>query len=190
MTNYRKLGVDVGNLVDEKQTAYGDSYGKSGRVLEVLYPDGVRVDQYPTFLAVTRVIDKLFRVATKKDAFGESPWKDIAGYALLGLAADESPVKLVKGSFGHATEEELVDERRVDDIKKHLANFAREYHIPVLTPADDRPIRSDSPPDVDLMGMRILRNSDRCCDHPERGICECEETERIGPTAEDIEGVS
>ena len=34
------------------------------------------------------MIDKLFRIATRKDAFGESPYRDIAGYALLGLVSD------------------------------------------------------------------------------------------------------
>ena len=37
-------------------------------------------------LAMTRIIDKLFRIATHKDAFGESPFKDIAGYGILGVA--------------------------------------------------------------------------------------------------------
>ena len=31
-------------------------------------------------LAITRVVDKLFRIANRKDAFGENPWQDIAGY--------------------------------------------------------------------------------------------------------------
>jgi hypothetical protein len=44
-------------------------------------------------LAITRVIDKLFRIATKKDAFGESPWRDICGYAILGIANDEEEAK-------------------------------------------------------------------------------------------------
>jgi len=30
-----------------------------------------------------RVIDKLFRIASQKEAFGENPWQDIAGYGLL-----------------------------------------------------------------------------------------------------------
>ena len=40
-------------------------------------------------LAITRIVDKLFRIATKKDAFGESPFKDIAGYGILGVANDQ-----------------------------------------------------------------------------------------------------
>jgi len=41
-------------------------------------------------LAITRVLDKLFRLATRKDAFGESPWNDICGYAILGIASDQA----------------------------------------------------------------------------------------------------
>jgi hypothetical protein len=52
----------------------------------------VKPEQYGDLLAITRVIDKLFRLATKKNAFGESPWRDICGYALLGIARDESDV--------------------------------------------------------------------------------------------------
>ena len=37
---------------------------------------------------MVRVIDKMFRIATDKDAFGESPWRDICGYAILGISND------------------------------------------------------------------------------------------------------
>lgn len=77
-------GVLLGSLVDEKQAAYGDSFGRSGEVMKLLYPDGIKPDQYTDALAVIRVIDKLFRVATDRDALGESPWSDVAGYGLLG----------------------------------------------------------------------------------------------------------
>ena len=33
--------------------------------------------------AIVRIIDKMFRIATNPSAFGEEPWKDICGYALL-----------------------------------------------------------------------------------------------------------
>ena len=87
---YLELAEEVGTLVQEKNEAYGDSFGQACRVLEVLYPQGISPSQYRDALAVTRVIDKLFRLANKRDAFGESPWRDIAGYALLGVANDET----------------------------------------------------------------------------------------------------
>ena len=80
---YAALGLELGKLVDEKNRAYGASFSKSGAVMRILYPSGIQPEQYDDALAVVRIIDKLFRVASKKDAFGESPGLDIAGYGLL-----------------------------------------------------------------------------------------------------------
>ena len=85
---YHEIGEEIGRLVQEKNEAYGDSFGQACRILEVLYPDGIQPAQYRDALAITRVIDKLFRLANKKDAFGESPWRDICGYAILGISND------------------------------------------------------------------------------------------------------
>jgi hypothetical protein len=90
LPRYEQLGGDVGRLVEQKQAAYGDSFGKSGEVMRQLYPDGIRPEQMDDALAVVRVVDKLFRIATAKDAFGESPWRDVAGYGLLGAARHEA----------------------------------------------------------------------------------------------------
>ena len=81
--SYEMIGVEIGKLVDEKQLAYGDSFNKSLGILKILYPEGIKLEQYPDVLAVVRVIDKLFRIATNKNAFGENPWMDIAGYSIL-----------------------------------------------------------------------------------------------------------
>lgn len=89
MKNYEQIGTQIGELVQKKNEAYGDSFGQACKILEVLYPDGIDPSQYRDALAITRVIDKLFRLANKKDAFGESPWRDICGYAILGVANDE-----------------------------------------------------------------------------------------------------
>ena len=88
--SYVEIAKSIGTLTSEKNEAYGDSFGQACDVLKVLYPDGVKPEQYKDMLAVVRVIDKLFRIANKKDAFGESPWRDICGYALLGIANDET----------------------------------------------------------------------------------------------------
>lgn len=99
-TALKKYGIDVAwpaskyheharalaDLVVEKQRQYGDSARRSGRILAVLYPDGVPVEKYRDVLLVVRVLDKLSRIATHEvDAGGEEPWRDIAGYALLAL---------------------------------------------------------------------------------------------------------
>src|SRR6185436_3957030 len=37
---YVTIGQEIGELVEKKQQAYGDSFGKSGAVLRILYPNG------------------------------------------------------------------------------------------------------------------------------------------------------
>lgn len=86
MKDYENIGAQIGKLVAEKQAAYGDSFGKSGDVLRILYHNGIKPDQYDDALAVVRIVDKLFRIANSKDAFGENPYMDIAGYGILGAA--------------------------------------------------------------------------------------------------------
>lgn len=90
MNQYTKAALNLAELVTKKQVAYGDSFGQSGRIIEVLYPKGISPDQYADALAIIRVIDKLFRIANKKYAFVENPWADIAGYALLSLVQQKN----------------------------------------------------------------------------------------------------
>lgn len=84
--DYEKLGREIGQLVKEKQQAYGNSFNKAGEFMQLLYPDGIAPDQYNDALAIVRIFDKLMRIATRKDAFAESPFRDISGYGLLGEA--------------------------------------------------------------------------------------------------------
>ena len=86
---FEKIATEIGKLVDEKDAAYGSSFLKSEKILKILYTKGIQPEQYKDMLAMTRIIDKLFRIATQKDAFGENPFKDIAGYGILGVANDE-----------------------------------------------------------------------------------------------------
>lgn len=85
-----KIGMSIGSLVKEKNAAYGDAFAQSGKILRVLYPDGVKPEQFEDMLGICRVLDKLFRIAWAKDAFGESPWQDVAGYGILGVARDRA----------------------------------------------------------------------------------------------------
>jgi hypothetical protein len=86
---YEEQAEAIGKLVAEKNAAYGSAFAEAHHILKVLYPSGIRPEQYTDALAVIRVIDKLFRIANARDAFGESPWRDIAGYAILGVADDQ-----------------------------------------------------------------------------------------------------
>ena len=112
---FEEIGKTIGALVEEKNIAYGDSFSRSQEIIKILYPDGVKPEQYTDMLAITRVIDKLFRIANKKDAFGESPWRDICGYAILGIANDEPARKINKFEelWGEQQEEEPVTYREL-----------------------------------------------------------------------------
>lgn len=94
---YRKIAEEVAAIVEKKQAAYGDAFGKSGEVMRILYPQGIPPEKMGDALTVVRVLDKLFRVATDRDALGESPWRDIAGYALLAIErVERKPLDLSK----------------------------------------------------------------------------------------------
>lgn len=90
---YEEIARSIGKLVDEKNAAYGSSFDKSDQIIKILYPEGVEPNQYKDLLAMTRVIDKLFRIATSKDAMGEDPWQDIAGYAILSVVSNKKENK-------------------------------------------------------------------------------------------------
>lgn len=123
MTNetYEEIGQQVGQLVDEKNAAYGSSFAESHKILSVLYPDGITPEQYTDALAIIRVIDKLFRIATNKDAFGETPWQDIAGYAILGVANAANRREEAEGDEDSREEEEpqeLLSDKKAKRSKK------------------------------------------------------------------------
>ena len=98
---FSQLGDAVGDLVHDKQRAYGDSFGRSGECLRQMFPEGINTDQYDDLLTIARILDKLFRLANDPSAFDENPYRDIVGYALLGmnrhLASAEEESKPLNG---------------------------------------------------------------------------------------------
>ena len=88
MTKFEEEASKIAKIVGEKQLAYGDSFKKTQQILLILYPEGIPIAAYNDALALTRVLDKIVRIATakgEKDALGEDPWTDIMGYSLLSL---------------------------------------------------------------------------------------------------------
>ena len=82
---FSELGNSVGEIVHDKQLAYGDSFGRSGECLRQMFPKGIELSQYDDLLTIARILDKLFRLANDPRAFDENPYQDIVGYALLGM---------------------------------------------------------------------------------------------------------
>ncbi len=85
-TYFEEIGQEIGQLVAKKDSAYGSAFARAGGILRILYPNGISLEQLDDALAVTRIVDKLFRIATDRDALGEDPWSDISGYGILGVA--------------------------------------------------------------------------------------------------------
>lgn len=86
--DYATIAKAIADLVAEKEKAYGSSFHKSGAIMRILYPDGIPLEKFDDALTVVRVLDKLFRIATDKDALGESPWRDVVGYGLLAVSRE------------------------------------------------------------------------------------------------------
>lgn len=112
---YHLTANALGALIESKQEAYGDAFGQCHKVFEVLYPQGVPPEKMKDFLAIVRVVDKLFRIAHHKEAFSENPWEDIAGYAILSLVnglqgsglINELSIIKANSNIGEATKKAL-----------------------------------------------------------------------------------
>jgi hypothetical protein len=81
---FAHTALEVAEVVAKKNKVYGDSFTQCSAFLKLLYPNGVQPNQYADLLVLTRLFDKMMRVATgAKDE--EYPYFDMAGYALLML---------------------------------------------------------------------------------------------------------
>lgn len=78
-----ELAQKTGELVAEKNAAYGDSVRNAAKIMQLLYPRGIAFEQIPAALVVVRVLDKLSRIANDPTFGGEDPALDVTGYGLL-----------------------------------------------------------------------------------------------------------
>jgi len=85
MKTFVQIGIEIGRLVKEKSEAYGDSLAVTGDFLRLLWPNGIPPERYDDAFLMARLFDKQMRFATSKDAFGESPLVDAAGYCIRGI---------------------------------------------------------------------------------------------------------
>ena len=80
---FKEIAKAMGETVVQKNTVYGNSFGKSADFIKLLYPNGIQPHQYNDILLIARIFDKLVRIATGAED-EESPYLDIGGYAILG----------------------------------------------------------------------------------------------------------
>lgn len=95
----KDLANKIAATVEEKGAAYGNAIKFSEVVFKELYPQGIPVEHYNNALLMVRVLDKLKRLSTDPNAFGESPWEDIVGYALRGAEIVDNKKKAFKKNF-------------------------------------------------------------------------------------------
>nr|DAU09818.1 MAG TPA: Nucleotide modification associated domain 1 [Caudoviricetes sp.] len=90
MNKFEKIASDLSTILSMKNEAYGNAFDKTTQILTLLYPNGIKVDQFKDVHVLIRMLDKVARIARDNDPLGESPYMDIAGYAILSLARDEN----------------------------------------------------------------------------------------------------
>ena len=93
-SKFEILAEEIGELVTEKNLAYGNSFAKTSNFLQLLYPEGIHPTQYNDALLLVRIFDKQMRIANNAQAFGESPYRDIAGYGICGASMHQEMSKI------------------------------------------------------------------------------------------------
>ena len=81
MKSLQKIATNLGNLLEEKNKNYGSAVEEVPKLLTILFPNGVKPEQYSDLLLIVRVFDKIKRISTGAK---EDSWFDVAGYGILG----------------------------------------------------------------------------------------------------------
>ena len=85
-SQFLQIAQEIASVLEEKNAQYGPAFSNAPKILEILYPDGIRPQDYTNLLTLVRMLDKLQRIATNNATDTEDPWRDIAGYAILQLS--------------------------------------------------------------------------------------------------------
>ena len=136
--DFESIATSIGKLVASKNKSYGNSFQESGKIIEMLYPNGIPVEKYTSVLALIRIIDKLYRIATQPDFNGEDAWRDIAGYAILMSGYEDAKRGKVSDNYTKFTSDELV-------FLSGTSGFARLDEIPILGNNKTIPILGPKP---------------------------------------------
>ena len=110
MKSFTELAKGIADLVTEKEKAYGSAFDKAGDFLRVLYPEGIKPEQYKDMLCIVRVFDKLMRIATSYEGTKEKKvdaYSDLMGYGLLGLRASLAEKQSTQEQSTQETEKEV-----------------------------------------------------------------------------------
>jgi hypothetical protein len=161
MKSFTELANGIGQLVEEKNKAYGSAFDKAGDFLRVLYPDGIKPEQYKDMLCIVRVFDKLMRIATSYEGTEEKKvdaYSDLMGYGLLGLRASLEEQESVKQT---ANEKQLKEEgftpEQVDRWKEVLAKVESPDPDAIVYSVEERALLKAADKEKDPAKKKIAR---------------------------------
>ena len=106
MKTFKQIAEELGNLVTEKNAAYGGAFLKAADYLKILYLEGLKPNQYVDALLLLRVFDKCCRVA---QGHTSDSYEDIGGYGILGAWKSQ----------------------KSEDIKRQPVGISASYNAPV-----------------------------------------------------------
>lgn len=136
--NYQERGTDIGKLVDEKQAQYGDAISATGDIMETIFPEGIPKEKMKDALLIVRILDKICRLSLGNGEGGESPFRDIAGYGLLGInlheLMEEEKSKCTNVNVTNAFDYKNI-QKGISEIGKKFAEQSREFADLVRRPA-------------------------------------------------------
>ena len=81
--HYEEIGGFVGLMTDRKNAALHNVLNRSGEMIRILYPHGIRTDQYGDFLILNRIIDNMCQIPSGGPALAQEAWLEIACFALM-----------------------------------------------------------------------------------------------------------
>lgn len=85
---FESICSDLAKLLWEKRQAYGkDNLTGAGEFLKLLYPNGMKPEQYTHALLLARMFDKMSRLANGANT--EDPFADLAGYAICAIELEK-----------------------------------------------------------------------------------------------------
>ena len=141
------MAKGIADLVSEKEKAYGSAFDKAGDFLKVLYPNGIKSDQYKDMLCIVRVFDKLMRIATSYQGTEEKKidaYSDMMGYALLGLRSSliennlpkfksEEQQAMANEAFEKSNQQTQNSPSLQEAVLKETADYISEHKFPLGT---------------------------------------------------------
>ena len=73
---FKKITDDLAQILSIKDEAYGNAFDKTTQSLSLLYPNGIKVEQYKDLHVIIRMLDKISRIARGIPVGGDIEYAD------------------------------------------------------------------------------------------------------------------